>query len=385
MVEDRRESVVKAVEICRDFVKKFGFDHVMHAEGRPYFEKRIKDEYDFGAFTRNNNGFNREQADFIRDFDVEFKSAISVFEIAKTYPDLARQMTAHILSLSKSKNIADKRAADLLATYFLQDDEHPVFPSRSLFLRANDEDLIINGNPVTRAENIMIVSDEGYISYDDNSFFSADYILNAEITMRNSENADDNIEVIELDNDDGSWHSWDNPDETYDTVLYPPANLESMRIALKDGAVPSMTRVVGFGKTLPNGKEIDGTKLETPLMAWIEQYNRTGGEQGRDEIALLAVQGGKYNTLPSDVRREQDDMLAEWLAADPRNMEAYRKARARQEVVNDGNIFATISNGAVLNEGENRTMALLQQFSRVSLEEEAMLNTELLNNQSRNG
>ncbi len=164
MAEDRRESVVKAVGVCRGFVKQFGFDHVMYAEGRTYFEKRIKDEYDFGALTRNNNSSNREQADFIRDFDEEFKSAISIYEIAKTNPELARSMMARITEMSKSEDVADQRAAAALATYYLRDDEHDIFPSRGRAMRANNEGLTINGKAATRHEVTLLANDGDFQS-----------------------------------------------------------------------------------------------------------------------------------------------------------------------------------------------------------------------------
>ncbi len=105
--------------------------------------------------------------------------------------------------------------------------------------------------------------------------------------------------------------------------LLPPATLKEMLTALNDGADPCRVHFT-----------LDGDKClaETPLMRWMRESKEKDGSD-REEIALLAVQD--YSYLNPQIRIAQQQMLIKWLAADPKNMEAYQTALAYHEADNN--------------------------------------------------
>ncbi len=182
-MDDRRESVVEATKTCQNFIRELGVENVMTEEGKSAFGRRIKSEYVFEWFSDNNQSRNGVQAEVINDFDAEFKHIKSVYEIAKTDPELAKAICEKIAALSKSDNIADKRAADMLATYFLQDETHGAFPSPTSCIHQVTK--TINGELATQAENMFLARDSDYKPYDADKFVTADKLLEKEIDNQN--------------------------------------------------------------------------------------------------------------------------------------------------------------------------------------------------------
>ncbi len=177
MAEDRRESVVTATKKCEALVEKWGVEKVMDADYE-YDKNRIKSEYDFKWHTSNNQSRNREQADVIRDFDYEFGHAKSIYKIAEKDPALAKQIYNDILALSKSSNKADQRAADMLATYFLRDHQHEIFPNPTSFYRdIKPYNLKANGKDITQAERVFLINDGDFTPYHADRFKAAGKVL----------------------------------------------------------------------------------------------------------------------------------------------------------------------------------------------------------------
>ncbi len=178
-MDSREPSVVNAIKVCQWFVNGFGLFNVMNKDGWKTYGHKIKPEYEFWLLTDKTQSRCEKQAAVINDFNAEFIHSKSVFEIAKTNPDLARRMCDYIIQLSQSNHYYDRRAADMLAVYFLRDEEHGFFPTPNSFRR--DAVLSVNGKPATIAELVFLHNDESYFPFGSTRFQLASDALDAEI------------------------------------------------------------------------------------------------------------------------------------------------------------------------------------------------------------